>query len=558
MIPWIVLLLLIVVYCITLPSLLKRAGVKNAVLGYIPIVQFVPFLQAIKRPWWWFILLLVPGVNMIMLIIINIELGIAFNKRSTKDQWTFGALPWFALPPLAFKDTQSIFVGPRDWTGKKKSTAREWGEAIVFAVVAASVIRSFFIEAFTIPTGSMENSMLVGDYLFVSKVSYGAKLPQTPMSVPFVHNALPGSMTNSYVDWFSLPYFRLPGLGKVERYDAVVFNFPNGDTILVDPYYAGHNYHELLRGEAIQMAAVTNKVTTQEQAFNIYVKNRGKYEGMARNNFEVKKTCLSCGGMGRGVKIEGIRARPMDKKENYVKRCIGLPGETLEIRDRVVYINGSPIETPEGAMFDYLINFSSSKSAKDALTELEVAPGNIMAEWQKKWVTGMTIAVPLTAAGFEKIKTMNGIDSIVVSNDSLVENNMMSLFPNSPMEQFSHSTRDNFGPIHIPAKGETINLTPENIAIYKRSIIAYESNTWEQRDGAILINGQPATSYTFKQDYYWMMGDNRHHSADSRYWGWVPEDHVVGKPVFTWLSKNQPGHNGNSDFRFNRMFKTVK
>lgn len=558
MIPWIILLLLILVYCITLPSLLSRAGVKMSALGYIPVVQFIAFLKAIKRPWWWFFLLLAPGVNLIMLVILNVELGIAFNKRSTKEQWKFGALPWLALTELAFKDKETAFVGPRDWTGKKKGPMREWGEAIIFAVVAASVIRSFFIEAFTIPTGSMENSMLVGDYLFVSKVSYGAKLPQTPMSVPFVHNALPGSMTNSYVDWFSLPYFRLPGLGKVERMDPVVFNFPNGDTILVDPYYAGHNYHELLRNEAIYMAGSASKSTTQAQAYTEYLTNRMKYEGMARKNFAEKKVCYSCGGMGRGVKVEGIRARPMDKKENYVKRCIGLPGETLEIRDRLVYINGSPIETPAGAMFNYFIRFNSSKAAKDALTALEVAPGNLPDDWQSGFNTRSFLPVPLTAEGYEKMKTMAGVDSIYASVDSLVEDNMMSIFPNAPMAPFKHWTRDNFGPLHIPAKGETIDLTPENIATYKRTIVSYENNKWEERDGQIFINGQPATSYTFKQDYYWMMGDNRHHSADSRYWGWVPEDHIVGKPVFTWMSKNQPQHNGNSNFRFNRMFRTVK
>ena len=233
MIPWILLIALIVVYSITLPPLLKRAGL-NATLGYIPLVNFFPFLKMIKRPWWWFFLLLSPGVNLMMLVIINVELGIAFGKRKTGEQWFFGALPWYALFKLAYQEKEVAFIGPRDWTGKKKSFGREWGEAIVFAVVAASVIRTFFIEAFTIPTPSMEKSMLVGDYLFVSKLSYGPKVPQTPVSIPFVHNAIPGGMTNSYVDWFSLPYFRLPGMGKVVRFDPVVFNFPNCDTIMVD------------------------------------------------------------------------------------------------------------------------------------------------------------------------------------------------------------------------------------------------------------------------------------------------------------------------------------
>jgi signal peptidase I len=181
----------------------------------------------------------------------NVELGLAFGKRSTKDQWLFGALPWLALSQLAFQEKNLPYLGPRDWTGKKKSFTREWTEALLFAVIAASAIRTFFFEAFTIPTPSMEKSMLVGDYLFVSKMSYGPKVPQTPLAVPFLHNALPFGMTNSYSEAISLPYFRLPGFGSPERLDAVVFNFPHGDTIMVDPFYAGHDYYSYVRKEAI-------------------------------------------------------------------------------------------------------------------------------------------------------------------------------------------------------------------------------------------------------------------------------------------------------------------
>jgi len=235
MIVWILLAALVLIYSITLPSLLKRAGLNSA-LGYIPLVNFVPMLKLIKRPWYWFFVILCPGINLWLIIILNVELGLAFGKRSTKDQWLFGALPWLALPQLAFKEKALAYVGPRDWTGKKKTMAREWTEALLFAVIAASAIRTFFFEAFTIPTPSMEKSMLVGDYLFVSKMSYGPKVPQTPLAVPFLHNALPGSMTNSYSEAINLPYFRLPGFGRVERLDPVVFNFPHGDTIMVDPF----------------------------------------------------------------------------------------------------------------------------------------------------------------------------------------------------------------------------------------------------------------------------------------------------------------------------------
>lgn len=542
MIPWIFLLALIAIYSITLPVLLKRAGVGNAALGYVPIANFFPFLKMIKRPWWWFLILLCPGINLLMLVIMNVELGIAFGKRSTKDQWFFGALPWVAIPQLAFKEKEVAYVGPRDWTGKKKSTMREWGEAIVFAVVAASIIRTFFFEAFTIPTPSMEKSMLVGDYLFVSKVSYGAKIPQTPVSVPFVHNAMPGSMTNSYVEWFSLPYFRLPGLGKVERYDPVVFNFPHGDTILIDPYYAGHDYHSFLRNEAIMFA----------DGYKNYLKNPERYNQMARNNFAKKKACNVCGAeQGRRVTIGGVKGRPVDKKENYVKRCIGLPGDDLQIINHQTYINGQPIEDPAGMMLSYNFVMKNANARKKVFQDYKV---NIN-DRRLIGATGATSS--FTKADIEKLKSNPDLISIEVNNDSLQENGM-AIFPNSPLSPFNLWSRDNFGPLHIPAKGETIQLTPENIATYKRVIVSYENNKWEQREGKIYINDIEANSYTFKQDYYWMMGDNRHQSADSRYWGFVPEDHIVGKPVFTWFSKEDKTYQETGDIRWSRMFRRVR
>lgn len=296
MIPWILLIVLMLIYCITLPQLLQRAGHKMPWLGYIPLVQFIPTLQVLKHPVWHFIVLLCPGVNLLMLIVLNVEIGIAFGKRSIGQQWLFGALPWYALFQLAFKEKELQWVGPRDWTGKKKSFQREWGEAILFAVIAASLIRTFFIEAFTIPTPSMENSMLVGDYLFVSKVSYGAKIPQTPMSIPFLHNAMPGqSMANSYVEWFSLPYYRLPGFGDVERFDPVVFNYPHGDTIIVDPFLAGHDYYEILRREAMTIAArEANMNINSPEAYSYFLADKEKYLQKARVEFRDKKTCLSC------------------------------------------------------------------------------------------------------------------------------------------------------------------------------------------------------------------------------------------------------------------------
>jgi signal peptidase I len=551
MIAWILLALMMLVYCITLPQLLERAGHKMSWLGYIPVIQFIPTFKMLKHPTWWFLIMLCPGVNLLMMIVINVELGLAFGKRSVKDQWLFGALPWYALVQLAFKEKSIDFIGPRDWTGKKKSFLREWGEAILFAVIAASVIRTFFIEAFTIPTPSMENSMLVGDYLFVSKVSYGAKIPQTPMSIPFLHNAMPGSsMANSYVDWFSLPYYRLPGFGDVERYDPVVFNYPHGDTIIVDPFLAGHDYFDILRKEAITFAANEARLSPgSDEAYAKFLLNKEVYLEKARREFTDKKTCMSCANNIK--KHGGVRPRPMDKKENYVKRCIGLPGENIEIKHHQVYINGEAIQDPGGVMYNYFVTCGTSDQLKGLIRKMEVAPANVAL------LANNRALIPFTFADAEKAKSLGGVTEMRISNDSLEVENKMHMFPNLPKEPYNHWTADNFGPIHIPAKGETIELTPDNVDLYKRTIVTYELNTLEVRDAKVYINGIEATTYTFKQDYYWMMGDNRHHSVDSRFWGWVPEDHIVGKPVFTWFSKNQEGHNKSTSVRWNRVFRFV-
>lgn len=560
-IPEILLLILILIYCVSLPPLLKRAGLKHY-LGYIPLVQFFPLLKLIKRPWWWWFLVMIPGVNLIMLIILNVELGIAFNQRSMQRQWFFGLLPWVALPELAFKNKQQPYIGPRDWTGKKKSSSREWGEAIVFAVVAASVIRSFFIEAFTIPTPSMEKSMLVGDYLFVSKMSYGPKIPQTPVSIPFVHNTIPGGMTNSYVDWFSLPYLRLPGWSKVERFDPVVFNFPNGDTILIHPELAGHDYFGFLRREALAQAKKSlvsklKKEPTDEEIVAEYTIARDKYENIARKHFNKDKKCYDC-APGSIIKIDGVKGRPTDKKENYIKRCIGLPGENLEVRNRQVFINGKAIENPEGLMWNYWFKLSNPAMLEKILKEFDIPKaGNLL--YAERSPGELYYLAPFTQEGYEKMKSMSGVESIEVDHDTIPWNEgMLDMYPNSGLGQFRSWTKDEYGPIHIPAKGETIDLTPENVALYKRVIVSYEENSLEEKADGIYINGTKTNQYTFKYDYYWMMGDNRHHSADSRYWGFVPETHVVGKAVFTWFSKENDDHPRDGSIRWNRMFRFVK
>lgn len=525
LIPWILLSLLLLEHVIFLPSLFERAGLTKS-HGFIPGLNYWTWLKAIKRPWYWILLLIIPGVNLIMLVIMQVELGIAFGERSTSAQWKQGAVPWAFLPVLSRSSAE--YVGPRDWTNKKKSTGREWGESILWALVVASIVRTFIFEAFMIPTGSMEGSMLVGDYLYVSKTSYGPKTPQTPVSIPLIHNALPGSMVPSYTEWFALPYKRLPGIRQVERYDAVVFNFPHGDTIVVDPQWAGHDYYAILRMEAIKRAG--GDVAT-------YVGDPAPYESAARDALQ---------------KRFGIRARPLDKTENYVKRCVALPGETIRAEGGQLYIDGEALEPPAGVQFEYKVTFPSPMEKRRAhkglgLTNID-GPGDNRS-LEANWALTET----------ERIQLENsGMASSIERVDLSYRRGRLEMFPNAYSPEFNAWDPDNFGPITLPKRGMTIELDDRNMAMYSRVISTYEGHTLEQRNGEVFIDGIAATSYTFELDYYWMMGDNRHRSADSRMWGFVPETHVVGRASFVWFSKQNAAQHGESKIRWNRMFKRVR
>ncbi|MFZ8835461.1 MAG: signal peptidase I [Flavobacteriales bacterium] len=524
-IPWILLGLLLIEHCIFLPNLFRRAEVPHW-HGYVPIFNLYSWLKVIGRPWYWIFLMIIPGINLWMLVIMHVELGIVFGQRSTAEQWQHGALPWIALPRLSKSNAEH--VGPRDWSKTKKSTNREWGESILWALIVATIVRTFMFEAFMIPTGSMEGSMLVGDYLYVSKTAYGPKTPQTPVSIPLIHNAIPGGMKPSYTEWFSLPYFRIPGFGEVQRYDAVVFNFPHGDTIIVDSFLAGHDYYERLRSKAIEFAK--NDVA-------VYASDPAPYENMARRSLE---------------KQYGLRARPLDKSENYVKRCVGLPGETISASEGLISINNKELTPPEGVQFNYKINFASPEDLKRAQKVLELTNIDKLAS-----NGGLECIWALTAeekAQLEESELVQSIERIDLS----YHRGRMSLFPNAYHPEFNEWDADNFGPITIPNRGMTVELNERNLLMYERAITQYEGHDLTLNDGEIHIDGKPASEYTFELDYYWMMGDNRHNSADSRFWGFVPETHIVGKASFVWFSKQNKAQHGESKIRWNRMFRSVK
>lgn len=523
MIPQLLLYILILIYFASLWKVFEKAG-EDKWKGFVPVWNLLIVLKILKKPWWWVFLFLVPGINLLMLIILNVELGKSFGQRDFTSSLFAIFLPWVFIPRLAF-DKSIVYTGPIDWTGKKKGAVREWGDAILFAVVAATIIRTFTLEAFTIPTGSMEKSLRVGDYLFVSKMAYGPRMPMTPISFPFAHHTLPGTeKTQSYVEWFSQPYYRLPGFGDVERLDAVVFNFPAGDTIINDPELQGHNYYSIIQGNAYE-------IWKKNGAKDDFWKNKAKYESAARDFFENRY---------------GIKARPLDKRENYIKRCIGMPGDEFEIIDGVVYANGEKIEWPEYAQMEYLVKTNGQLNPKLLKEQYDINPNDISFDAEEQ---AYLISMPEeTVDDIRSLGVVTDI-SLKLKDKGAYEGTSMPIFPNDPAYDW---TEDNFGPLYIPKKGDKIELTLTNLPLYQRVIEVYEHNDLELKGNAIYINGEPASNYTFKQNYYMLMGDNRHHSADSRFWGFVPEDHVVGEAEFIWFSKDP-----YTGIRWDRVFSLV-
>lgn len=509
--------LLLVIFSITtmigLWKLFPLAGEQDW-KAFVPFYNFIVWLKVIKKPWWWIFLIITPGVNFLMIAIMYLLTAKAFNKRSFQEKTMAFLLGFIYLPYIGFQK-ETAYVGPEDLSKKKPSIAREWTEAIVFAVVAATVIRTFFFEAFTIPTSSLEKSMMVGDYLFVSKISYGAKIPNTPLSFPFAHHTLPFTQsTKSYLEWFKLPYFRLPGFGSVKNNDIVVFNYPDGDTVALGAQ--DQSYYQLVRD---------NGWST--------VNNPNNIDPNSRNPF------------GK------VTARPPDKRENYVKRCIAIAGDKLEIKDAEVYINDKHIETPEHAQHYYYVKtkgqlfgsveddgYQRSLKMNDKLLDkldIYVTEAGIknIAHDTTEYILNMPVST------VEKVRSIPGVISIEkqITEKGLYEKRV---FPHNPSFSWNN---DNFGPFTIPKKDVTVNIDTTNIALYNRVIINYEGNKMLIKGDKIFINGQETKTYTFKMDYYFMMGDNRQNSADSRFWGVVPQDHIVGKPVFVWMSIKDPKYN---------------
>jgi signal peptidase I len=508
------LLLSLVALFIGLYKIFEKAGEKGW-KALIPGYNFYVWLKILGKPWWWLILILIPTVGVFMLPILFVLTANSFGKRKFSDHIYAVIGYFFYIPYLGFSnDLKFLGVPPPE---QNRHMLKEWGEAAVFAVVAATLIRSFFFEAFVIPSASMESTLLTGDYLFVSKMSYGAKIPSTPLTIPFTHNTIPGTETTpSYFDWIELPYLRLPGFGKVQRNDIVVFNFPEGDTVFIEDrnssYYAYVRAAEQGGNPAFRQLAIDN---------------------------------------------DYIVVHPIDKEDNYVKRCVAVAGEKLEIRNREVYINGKKSNLPEHAQHSW--NFRLPENISNEEFVGSAAQIGVTDQYGPYYITDTTnysdntIAIPPSAT--EKFHSRFGkISPSIMPPGRLYRNKentiLDDVFPHDP-KNFPWN-RDNFGPLLIPKKGITVALNLHDLPLWQRVIHAYEGHDVKVNGDQILIDGKPATSYTFQQDYYFMMGDNRHNSLDSRYWGFVPETHIIGKPVFIWMSRGK-----FSGLRFERMFAFV-
>ncbi|MBI3517856.1 MAG: signal peptidase I [Bacteroidetes bacterium] len=502
----IIFLILVLISFVGLYKIFEKAGLPGW-KALIPVYNFWLVGTIINRPKWWGLIMIVPGVNLIMYGVYGFHLARAFKKRMNNDLIVASLMPYLYFAYLGFSKDIKYF-GVSD-IKSESSFIKNWADPIIFAVVAASIIRGFFFEAFTIPTSSLEKSLMVGDFLFVNKVCYGAKVPQTPIAFPFAHHTLPFTTgTQSYLEWIKLPYMRLPGYSKPKNGEIVVFNYPDGDTVTIGTQQYT-SYYEMVR--------------------------RYGYQNMNNPNFTI-----DLGGMTikNGKKV----GRPVDKREHYVKRCVGIAGDKLEIKDGDIYINDQKQAMPEHAQHFYDVTVANKQLQIDEefLDKHDIYVTEVgIVGYKGEDTTIFSFNMPVNVA--EQIKNTPGVISVKKQIAPKGEYNP-SIFPHNPRYPWNN---DNFGPITLPKAGMTVAIDTGNLCIYEKMLTTYDNGIHQvvKSGSQVLYDGKPMTSYTFKQDYYWMMGDNRHNSADSRSWGVVPFDHVVGRPVFVWFSMKDPKNN---------------
>ncbi len=421
-----------------------------------------------------------------------------------------------------------IYVSEKvNWTFWKKkngknSTIIEWLDALIFAVIAVSLINIFLFQNYKIPTGSMEKSLLIGDHLFVSKIAYGPRMPNTPIAFPFTQNAMPITKGKSWSDIIHWPYKRLAGIGKVKNNDPIVFNFPAGDTVVVEDQIS--SYYEIVKRAAQD---IKENDSRNSQA----LKNDSYYLNLARKEIRDRFHIIY---------------RPVDRRDNYVKRCIGIPGDTILLKEGTLFVNVKRVPENSTQQSSYIVRTNGTSINPKTFERLDISIAD-----QQQFSGGYEL--PLTKENSEKIAKFSNVTEVkpILANAGEFD---PYIFPYSKTLKWN---LDNFGPLWIPSKGTTVKIDTANICLYERIIDVYEHNNLRIEGDKIFINNVPVNSYTFKMDYYWMMGDSRHRSADSRYWGFVPEDHIVGKPEFIWLSIDKEAK-GFKKVRLGRMFMKIR
>ncbi len=500
---WIIFIVATLGWHIGMYGMFKKAGIE-AWKALAPFYNTWCMVQKMSLKKHWFFLQLIPIVGQFITIWITIKFVEHFGRFNILHHAATVFIPFIYFPYLGFSKNEK-YAGTAVVKNYKKSTIREWVDAGAFAVVAATIIRAFVFEAYTIPTPSMEKTLLVNDFLFVSKYAYGPRVPNTPIAMPFVHHTIPGINTKSYVEWIHIPYKRWFA-SPAKRYDVMVFNFPVNDTLINDEENFG------------------SKVTYYQE-----VRKIGR-----------DKVWQNYGNI--------IITRPVDKRENFIKRCVGIAGDTIEIKSGILYVNGTQAPLfPQSQRF-YKLSDPSGVAIfdNDRLNSLGINIREEQGDLQRMPI-GPNIydtVVNITNEERTQLQLPSGYRiSPYISPES------DELFPYYDLSH--HWSADNFGPLWIPRKGSTISLTPDNMIRYRRCIEVNEANKLEEKNGKIFINDKEANTYTFKMDYYWLMGDNRHNSLDSRYWGFVPEDHVVGKASLIWFSwEGGP--------RWKRIFNSIK
>lgn len=497
---------------------------QNPVLSLIPVYNYYILIKISNRPWWWVLLLFVPIVQFVTNYNIRTDTIKNYGRQSFLDE-VLGVM-FFSFYLVYLGRNKNIkYIGPcntEEFKAKypvRKTTPRDWGEALFFAAVVATQVRATYIEAYTIPTASMERSLLIGDFLFVSKVHYGVRIPMTPVAFPFAHHTMPLIGGKAYVDFIKFPYLRLPALEKIENNDIVVFNFPEGDTVFVKAQE--QSYYKVIRDNYV---AYLNAHPEE------------KFEGFSGAKFEAFKADL--------VSRNDYVVRPLDKMDNYIKRCVAIAGDSIQVIGGKVFINGKPLPEAKKLAHSYEVAFKNKAPKKD-ISELGISVD--VTNYQGNRMS-------LTYDALAQLKQKGIIDSARQYMD-VAGNWDATAFPAHDLYRWN---KDFFGPLWVPKAGATITLTKENYPLYERVIRVYEHNEEFTIQGdKFILNGQPVTTYTFKQDYYFMMGDNRDNSLDSRFWGFVPHDHVVGKPVFIWLSLDYEQKSLLDKIRWNRLFRVI-